>query len=183
MGYSFWRSRVRCRTWRLGWVAHCVQSVHSGCRRSHFLFASRHPRHEYGDTEAGGRCFAGIMTTEFVRVTTEREQSCDMRLRIFAALSGARKCGRLIRWSLRYVAAFCGLLRTNGGNSPAKNAGHPWGRGVRQLPVITNCSGKHRHTNKLGIKSIPLALSGHAFTIGLYALSYGQSTNMQWGDA
>lgn len=49
-----------------------------------------------------------------------------MRLRIFAALSGARKCGRLIPWSLRYVADFCGLLRTNGGNSPAKNAGHPW---------------------------------------------------------
>ena len=66
------------------------------------------------------------MTKEFVPVTTEREQRSDMRLRIFAALSGARKGGGLVRSPLRYVADFYGPLRTIGGNSPAKNAGHPW---------------------------------------------------------
>lgn len=84
------------------------------------------------------------------------------------------------------VAVRCGLLRAFADKRrqfARKKRRTSVGRGVRQLPTITNCSGKHRHRNKLGIKSIPLALSGHTFIIGLYALSYGQSTNVQWGDA
>lgn len=72
---------------------------------------------------------------------------------------------------------FCGQMAAI---RPQKTIRGPW---RPALPAITNCSGKHRHRINPELRVFGSPFSGHAIIIGLYALSYGQSTNVQWGDA